>query len=98
MIMKKQYKINDLPKTCYAIQPIYEGQLKRGFNTPVIIIHKDETGYYKTDITVNSIDNLMEINKEDFNINDINVVKILQDHGVFGYYGLLSIINEENSK
>ena len=48
MIMKKQYKINDLPKTCYAIQPIYEGQLKRGFNTPVIIIHKDETGYYKT--------------------------------------------------
>ena len=95
--MKKEIKINDLPNTCYAVQPIYKGELTRGFNTPVILIHKGETGYYKTDITVNSIDNLMEINKQDFNITDINIVQILQDYSVFGHYGLLNIINENNN-
>ena len=92
--MKKEIKINDLPKTCYAVQPMEKGQLEKGINTRVILIHKGETGYYNTHITVNSIDHLMKINKQDFNISDIDIVRILQDYSVFGHYGLLSIINE----
>ena len=96
--MKKQYKTNDLPNSCYTLNPMDFPLIEKNQDVTVILVVNGEIGYWKTDLVVNSYKQLNELNKNRFNITDINLVKILQDFSVFGHYGLLNIINEENSK
>ena len=93
-----QYNVDDLPNSCYTIQPIDEGQLDRGFEASVILICKGEKGYWKTMLKAYSREDLAKLNKDRFNIEDINIIRILRDFSVFGHYGLLSILNEKESK
>ena len=92
------YNINDLPNSCYTVQPSSEGQLDRGLETSVILVCKGEKGYWNSDLVVNSRKGLAELNKARFNIEDINIIRILRDFSVFGHYGLLSILNEKEGK
>ena len=97
--MKYQYKqklsINDLPKVCYSVQPMYQGQLDMGMEVPVIIVKKGHQGYWKTNATTKSMNNLMERNILDFGVSSVDVVKIMQDQSVSGHYGILEFYNNK---
>ena len=97
--MKYQYKqklaINDLPNVCYSVQPMYQGQLDMGMEVPVIIVKKGHQGYWKTNATTKSMNNLMERNILDFGVSSVDVVKIMQDQSVSGHYGILEFYNNK---
>jgi hypothetical protein len=90
-----KYTIKDLPDECYSITPVDKSLLNGGFEVAVIIIDKGCKGYYKTNLRINSIELLKEMNLVTFGISDDNVRKIMQDYSVMGHWGLMRILNKE---
>jgi hypothetical protein len=90
-----KYNIKDLPNECFSVNPIDIWLLKKGMDVSVIQINKGEKGYYKTNIIIDSMDQLKEMNLVYSGISDDNVRRIMQDFSVMGHWGLMRILNEE---
>ena len=97
--MKFEYKheitVEELPECCYAVTPVNQGQLDMGMEVPFIIVKKGHQGYWKTNATTKSMNNLMERNKLDFGVGSVDVVAIMQDQSVSGHYGILEFYNNK---
>ena len=52
-------------------------------------------GYWKTNATTKSMNNLMERNILDFGVGSVDVVAIMQDQSVSGHYGILEFYNNK---
>ena len=94
-----QHKITveELSEICYAVTPANQGLLNRGMEVPVIIVKKGHQGYWKTNATTKSMNNLMERNILDFGVGSVDVVAIMQDQSILGNFRILDFYNSKGN-